>query len=137
MKLLTSTPRFGWITLMLIATLSITTVSLAEEQPADTQPAETQPDQDEAPASQPEDAEADADEAGAEVEDTGPNELHGSLTNLPTRAAKGWHWDGSTLCWHDRPAHYAAIHFHDDDIYDCRWETDFRYDVPGCEERIR
>jgi hypothetical protein len=27
--------------------------------------------------------------------------------------------------WGYRPRHYAAIHFHEDDLYDCGWETDF------------
>ncbi len=83
MKLLKNTPRFGWMTLMLIATLSIATVALAEEQPADTQPAETQPaetqpadtqpDQDEAPASPPDDADTHDDQAEADADDHGPN----------------------------------------------------------------
>src|SRR6185437_3065928 len=25
---------------------------------------------------------------------------------------------------------YAAIHFHDDDLDDCRWEPDFRLEIP-------
>jgi hypothetical protein len=29
------------------------------------------------------------------------------------------------------PRHYAAIHFHEDDLYDCRWETDFIFDIPA------
>ena len=28
------------------------------------------------------------------------------------------------------PRHYAAIHFHQDDLYDCGWETDFVFDIP-------
>jgi N,N-dimethylformamidase len=43
---------------------------------------------------------------------------------------KGWRWDGSEYNWSHRPDHYAAIHFHDDDLYDCNWRTDFTYDVP-------
>ena len=56
--------------------------------------------------------------------------LHGEAINLPTRAMKGWNWDGTEYNWQHRPEHYGAIHFHDDDLYDCRWETDFVYDVP-------
>ena len=28
------------------------------------------------------------------------------------------------------PRHYTAIHFHQDNLYDCGWETDFVYEVP-------
>ena len=28
------------------------------------------------------------------------------------------------------PEQYGAIHFHDDDIYDCGWETDFTFTIP-------
>ena len=57
--------------------------------------------------------------------------LHGEAINLPTRAMTGWNWDGTEYNWQHRPEHYGAIHFHDDDLYDCRWETDFVYQVPG------
>ena len=43
---------------------------------------------------------------------------------------KGWNWDGSEFNWTRKPEHYSAIHFHDDDLYDCGWETDFALDVP-------
>jgi N,N-dimethylformamidase len=65
-----------------------------------------------------------------EVEDTGPNALHGTLINLPTRAMKGAAWDGSERNWKHAPHHYAAIHFHDDDLHDCGWEDDFSFTVP-------
>jgi N,N-dimethylformamidase len=44
---------------------------------------------------------------------------------------KGHNWDGSEYNWTHKPEHYGAIHFHDDDLYDCAWETDFTFDVPG------
>jgi N,N-dimethylformamidase len=34
------------------------------------------------------------------------------------------------MCWRHAPSHYGAIHFHDDDLYDCGWATDFTYTVP-------
>ena len=64
------------------------------------------------------------------VTDIGPNALHGELVNLPARAMKGAAWDGREMCWRHAPEHYGAIHFHDDDFYDCRWETDFSFTVP-------
>ena len=64
------------------------------------------------------------------VVDVGPNGWHGSLLNLPTRAMKGSTWTGEEHCWRHAPEHYGAIHFHDDDIHDCGWDTDFTYTVP-------
>jgi N,N-dimethylformamidase len=52
------------------------------------------------------------------------------LINYPTRAVTGSSWDGSEMNWTHKPAHYAAIHFHGDDIYDFGWETDFSYMLP-------
>nr|MCS5605431.1 N,N-dimethylformamidase large subunit [Alphaproteobacteria bacterium] len=64
------------------------------------------------------------------VIDTGVNELHGTLVNYPARAMTGANWDGSEMCWRHAPQHYGAIHFHEDDIYDFEWETDFSFTVP-------
>ena len=64
------------------------------------------------------------------VVDTGPNGWHGVLVNLPTCAMKGSTWTGEEHCWRHAPEHYGAIHFHDDDLHDCGWDTDFTYTVP-------
>ena len=64
------------------------------------------------------------------VVDTGPNGWHGELVNLPARAMKGSNWSGREHCWRHAPEEYGAIHFHEDDLYDCGWETDFTYTVP-------
>ena len=55
---------------------------------------------------------------------------HGSLHQTPTRAVGGHCWDGSVQCWQSEPAHYAAIHFHDDDLTDAGWSPDLRWTVP-------
>ncbi|HYD06790.1 MAG TPA: N,N-dimethylformamidase beta subunit family domain-containing protein [Reyranella sp.] len=65
-----------------------------------------------------------------EVEDTGPNGLHGRLVNLPTRAMKGAGWTGHERAWKQAPHEYAAIHFHDDDLHDCGWDDSFSFTVP-------
>jgi N,N-dimethylformamidase len=65
-----------------------------------------------------------------EIEDTGPNGLHGKLVNLPTRAMKGAAWTGAERDWKKAPHHYAAIHFHDDDLHDCGWDDSFSFTVP-------
>ncbi|MBS4010430.1 MAG: N,N-dimethylformamidase large subunit, partial [Roseovarius sp.] len=53
-----------------------------------------------------------------------------SLVNFPTRAMTGSQWDASEMCWRHKPEHYGAIHFHEDDIYDFGWQTDFTLTVP-------
>ena len=65
------------------------------------------------------------------IVDVGPNGLHGELVNIPARGMKGARWTGEEMCWRHAPEHYAAIHFHDDDLYDCGWETDFTFQVPA------
>ena len=46
-----------------------------------------------------------------EIEDTGPNGLHGRLVNLPTRAMKGAAWTGAERDWKRAPHHYARDPF--------------------------
>ncbi len=64
------------------------------------------------------------------VTDVGPNGLHGEVVNLPARGMKGSTWDGREMCWRHATDQYGAIHFHDDDFYDCGWETDFSFTIP-------
>lgn len=68
---------------------------------------------------------------GTSVVDRGPGGRHGRTVNQPTRAMKGVHWDGSEYDFKHAPAHYGAIHFHDDDLHDCGWDTDFAWTVPA------
>ncbi|MGR3570717.1 N,N-dimethylformamidase beta subunit family domain-containing protein [Brevirhabdus sp.] len=53
-----------------------------------------------------------------------------ALVNFPTRAVTGSTWDGTEMCWRHAPGQYAAIHFHEDDIYDFGWEDDFTFTLP-------
>ncbi len=64
------------------------------------------------------------------VADTGPNHLHGVTVNLPARGMTGWNWRGVEMGWPNSPDEYGAIHFHDDDLYDAGWDTDFTYKIP-------
>lgn len=64
------------------------------------------------------------------AQDLSGNELHGVVVNMPMRAVAGANWDGSVRDWRDCADHYSAIHFHDDDLYDAEWQSDFRYTVP-------
>ncbi|WP_299630994.1 N,N-dimethylformamidase beta subunit family domain-containing protein [uncultured Roseobacter sp.] len=52
------------------------------------------------------------------------------LVNYPTRAVTSAGWDGAEMNWTHKPDHYAAIHFHEDDIYDFGWDTDFTFTLP-------
>ena len=67
---------------------------------------------------------------GLDVIDVGPHRLGGRLVNLPTRAVTGARWTGREMCWRHAPREYAAIHFHDDDLHDVGWATDFELTVP-------
>ena len=59
------------------------------------------------------------------VVDTSANALHGRLINLPARAMTSHNWNGDSHDWKRAPQHYGAIHFHQDDIYDCEWDSNF------------
>jgi N,N-dimethylformamidase len=54
----------------------------------------------------------------------------GTLFNLPQRAVTGARWSGNEQCWRHVPREYAAIKFNEDDLGDCRWETDFQFTIP-------
>jgi N,N-dimethylformamidase len=64
------------------------------------------------------------------VIDKAAGKHHGRLVNLPARAMTGARWSGREMCFRHAPREYAAIHFHDDDLYDCGWQTDFDWQVP-------
>ena len=66
-----------------------------------------------------------------DVVDTGRHGLHGRLINLPARGMTGSNWSGEEMSWRHRPQEYGAIHFHDDDIDDCKWQTDFTFEIPA------
>ncbi len=68
--------------------------------------------------------------SSARVVDVGPHRFNGTLVNLPARAMTGSTWTGREMCFRHAPEEYAAIHFHDDDLYDCGWQTDFSWQVP-------
>jgi len=65
-----------------------------------------------------------------EVRDASANGLHGRLHRGPVRAVTGPGWRGANQRWIDAPEEYDAVHFHDDDLLDAGWETDFEFTVP-------
>lgn len=64
------------------------------------------------------------------VHDTSANQLHGRVVNQPARAMTGYNWDSSEQNFVHAPEQYAAIHFHDDDLIDAKWDVDFELEVP-------
>ena len=63
------------------------------------------------------------------LSDIGPNGFHAMTRNTPARAVTGVDWDSSTLDFNQAPTQYAAVHFHSDDITDCRWRTSFEIKI--------
>ncbi len=64
------------------------------------------------------------------VAERGPLGLVGKLVNRPLRGVTGSAWNGEETCWRHRPEHYAAIHFHDDDVGDAGWPETLRLTLP-------
>ena len=64
------------------------------------------------------------------ISDLSVHGLHGQVVNLPTRGVTGHNWEGREHSWRHAPDQYGAIHFHQDDLYDAGWQTDFSYIVP-------
>ena len=62
--------------------------------------------------------------------DSSNNGLHGNTVNRPTRAMKGHNWTANYLDYNLAPQEYGAIHFHDDDLDDARWDVGFEFQVP-------
>ena len=71
------------------------------------------------------------DTSSTRVVDVGPLSLRGCLVNMPARAMTGSTWTGEEMSWKHAPGQYGAIHFHEDDIYDFGWETDFTFTIPS------
>ncbi len=64
------------------------------------------------------------------IHDTSGNALHGRTLQMPTRGMTGHCWTDEGINWRHAPEQYGAIHFHDDDIDDAGWETEFSWTVP-------
>ena len=70
------------------------------------------------------------DMASAKITDAGRNHLPGKVVNMPMKAVTGHLWKNSDFDFKRVPEQYGAIHFHDDDLEDAGWETDFEWTVP-------
>ena len=65
------------------------------------------------------------------IVDQGPNNLDAVLVNLPTRGVTGHNWSGREYNFAHARSEYAAVHFHEDDIYDLGWTPSFEYEIPN------
>jgi len=68
---------------------------------------------------------------GVMVRDVSGRGWHGETRNLPARGVAGHAWNGEQHDWRQAPAHYRAIHFHSDDLYDAGWETTLSLAIPA------
>lgn len=68
-----------------------------------------------------------------EIFDVSGSGLDGVLINAPTRAIRGHDYDHRLIgySWKNASYGFGAIHFHDDDLDDAAWETDFKITIPG------
>ncbi|PLB53588.1 hypothetical protein P170DRAFT_504534 [Aspergillus steynii IBT 23096] len=68
-----------------------------------------------------------------EIIDTSGSGLNGRLVHAPTRAVRGHDYDHNLIgkSWEAATYGYGAIHFHEDDLDDADWETDFSFAVPS------
>jgi len=62
--------------------------------------------------------------------DSSGNGFHGHAVNMPMRAATGRNWDGTETSWRNAPHQYGAVHFHDDDLSDAKWEKSVKLKIP-------
>ena len=68
-----------------------------------------------------------------EIFDVSGSGLDGKLINQPTRAVRGHDYDHHSIGtnWNTANYGFGAIHFHDDDLDDANWETDFTITIPS------
>lgn len=71
-----------------------------------------------------------ADVASARVTERSRHGLHGVAVNMPTRAVTGHNWTANEINCKHVPQEYGAIHFHEDDLEDAGWGSDFELFVP-------
>jgi N,N-dimethylformamidase len=64
------------------------------------------------------------------IHDTSSHARHGAAVNVPARAMTDHTWTGEHLDWTEASEQYGAIHFHDDDFEDARWQPSFELTIP-------
>ncbi|TCP48475.1 N,N-dimethylformamidase [Tamaricihabitans halophyticus] len=69
--------------------------------------------------------------AGTTLRDVSGNNRHGVLYQSPQRGVTSSAWDGRFTDYTVAPEHYAAVHFHEDDLEDAAWQQSVSWDVPS------
>ncbi len=69
--------------------------------------------------------------AGTGIHDDGPNGLHGTTHNRPTRGVTGPNWTGAQPGFAQSPREHDAIHFHDDDLGEAGWDESLSLEMPA------
>ena len=70
------------------------------------------------------------DASGVDIADVAGSGHDGTVVNYAMRGLTGHSWDATAFTREEAVEQYGAIHFHDDDFDDSRWEEDFRFTVP-------
>ncbi|GAA5543604.1 N,N-dimethylformamidase beta subunit family domain-containing protein [Brucella sp. NBRC 113783] len=65
-----------------------------------------------------------------DISDVSGNGLNGVLFNRPARGIRSHSWSGEHVRYQESPSEWAAIHFHEDDLNDANWKTDFTLRIP-------
>ncbi|MFO1058098.1 MAG: DUF6605 domain-containing protein [Dongiaceae bacterium] len=68
---------------------------------------------------------------GGAIADRAAHGLHGRAVNQPTRGVTGHNWTGAEERFSVSAEGHGAIHFHEDDLEDAGWQTDFTLTVPA------
>lgn len=68
--------------------------------------------------------------ASSVISDSRSGAHDATLVNLPSRGVTASRWDGTAQSFIANPLHYAAVHFHDDDLEDCNWAENFAFKLP-------
>ncbi len=66
---------------------------------------------------------------GDRIIDQGPHEFHLDGTNRPLRGMTGFNWNGADS-FRLAPDEYGGVHYHDDALTDCEWQTSCSFTVP-------
>lgn len=68
--------------------------------------------------------------ASRKITDTSSRKLNGETVNMPSRAVIGHDWNDDEPNFTHAKKGYEAIHFHDDDLDDARWDPGFSFKLP-------
>jgi len=78
---------------------------------------------------------SDPETVGRVIPARGPSDEHldrfdATCRNTPSWGVTSSDWDGSVAGFPEQPQSWDAVHFHSDDLDDCRWESNLVIDLP-------